>query len=104
MIRNKWKFSFWICFTTLISVILLTVYIIFEINTSRMVYDETYRSISYDLDDLVEIINETDLSKRLIQKKLEIQNLTNSDTVSLEIMDLVFKENRLHKINERHKN
>lgn len=102
--KNKWKLSFWICFVTLISISLFSTYTIFEINTTKMVYDESYRSTYLDLDDLIEIINETDLSKAEIQKKLELENLTNSDTIQLQIIDLVFKENRLYKINQRYKN
>ena len=102
--KNKWKLSFWICFVTLISISLFSTYTVFEINTTKMVYDESYRSTYLDLDDLIEIINETDLSKAEIQKKLELENLTNSDTIQLQIIDLVFKENRLYKINQRYKN
>lgn len=69
-----------------------------------MVYDEMNRSTYLDLDDLIEIINETDLSKTEIQKKLELENLTNSDTIGLQTIDLVFKENKLYKINQRYKN
>ena len=83
--KNKWKLSFWICFVTLISISLFSTYTVFEINTTKMVYDESYRSTYLDLDDLIEIINETDLSKAEIQKKLELENLTNSDTIQLQI-------------------
>ena len=57
-----------------------------------MAYEEMNRSTYLDLNDLIEIINETDLSKTEIQKKLELENLTNSDTIGLQTIDLVFKE------------
>jgi hypothetical protein len=64
---------------------------------------EGYLDTENDLVILTEIIKDTDLTKEQIRKSLSKQEYVKypgfeSDTVSLDRITLIFKDNKLHKI------
>lgn len=96
---NKYKIGFWICLTTLLLTVGLGLYAILDQGVTLTYMKEGYTDTKSDLDQLVKIINDTDLSKGQIRKALKRDDLDfNSDTVSLRRTDLIFKENKLKRI------
>ena len=103
---NKWKIAFWICFTSLILLLACGLYVLIEQGTTLNYLKEGYANTDNDLTNLTKIINETDLSKEQIGKALikhklfEYMDFTN-DTVSLDRITLIFKDNKLNKITKQ---
>lgn len=96
---NKWKIGFWICLTTLLLTIGLGLYVILDQGVSLTYLKEGYGDTNSNLEQLVKIINETDLTKDHIKNTLKNDDLDfNSDKVSLRRTDLIFKENKLKRI------
>jgi len=96
---NKYKIGFWICLTTLLVTVGLGLYVILDQGVTLTYMKEGYTDTKSDLDQLVKIINDTDLSKDQIKKTLKSDDLdSNSDTVSLRRTDLIFEENKLKRI------
>ena len=67
---------------------------------------EGYSDTENDLDNLMKIINETDLTKEQIKKSLKEHKLFEymdfkSDTISLDRVNLIFNDNRLDKITKQ---
>ncbi len=95
---NKWKIGFWICFTTLIFTVGLGLYAVLDQGVALTYMKEGYMDTKSDLDQLVKIINTTDLSKEQIKKSL-VEDSDNfdfdRDTVTLNRTDLIFKDNKL---------
>ena len=65
--------------------------------------NEGYNGTENDLNTLTKIINETDLTKEQIRKSLNGHKLFEqmdfkSDTISLDRIALIFKDNKLNKI------
>lgn len=103
---NKWKVAFWVCFTTLIIVLALGLYSIIDQGVTLAYMKDGYKNTENDLNSLTKIINETDLSKEQIQKSLTKHKLFEymdfkSDTVSLDRITLLFKDNKLNKITKQ---
>jgi hypothetical protein len=96
---NKWKIGFWICLTTLLLTIGLGLYAILDQGVTLTYMKEGYGDTESDLEQLVKIINNTELTKDQIKRTLKGDDLDfNSDTVSLRWTDLIFKENKLKRI------
>lgn len=98
---NKWKIGFWICFTTLLLTVGLGLYAILDQGVTLTYMKEGYEDTKSDLDYLIKIINDTDLSKDQIQRSLSKDADYvdfERDTVSLNRTDLIFKDNRLKRI------
>jgi uncharacterized membrane protein len=96
---NKYKIGFWICLTTLLLTVGLGLYVILDQGVTLTYMKEGYTDTKSDLDQLVKIINDTDLSKDQIRMTLKNDDLDfNADTVSLSRTDLIFKENKLKRI------
>ena len=103
---NKWKIAFWTCFVALIIVIISVLYTIIDQGTSLTYIREGYSDTENDLDNLMTIINETDLTKGQIKKSLKGHKLfehmdLKSDTISLDRVNLIFNDNRLVKITKQ---
>ena len=100
---NKWKIAFWFSLTLLILVTIFATYSFLD-----QAYTLTYNKVGYedtekDLDELIEIINKTDLSKMQIEKELEDYNHFEtmnfkSDTISLNRVLLIFKNGKLKSV------
>ena len=67
---NKWKIAFWVCLTALILVTAFGIYSIIDQAVTLTYQKEGYTDTENDLDNLIEIINKTDLTKTQIQKEL----------------------------------
>lgn len=103
---NKWKIAFWSCLTLLLAVTLFAAYSIID-----QAYTLTYHKVGYedtenDLDELIEIINKTDLTKKQIESELkdhihfEFMDFK-SDTISLNRVLLIFEKEKLNRIEKQ---
>jgi hypothetical protein len=103
---NKWKIAFLTCFATLIIVIIGGLYSIIDQGTSLTYMRKGYKDTENDLDNLMKIINETDLTKGQIKKSFKGHKLFEymnfkSDTISVDRVNLIFNDNRLAKITKQ---
>jgi hypothetical protein len=103
---NKWKIAFLACFATLIIVIIIGLYSIIDQGISLTYIRESYTATENDLDNLIKIVNETDMTKEQIKASLKGHNLFeymdfHSDTISLDRVNLIFKSNRLERISKQ---
>jgi hypothetical protein len=100
---NKWKVAFWISLTLLILVTIFATYSFLD-----QAYTLTYNKVGYEdtekhLDELIKIINKTDLTKMQIEKELNNHNHFktmnfNSDTISLNRVLLIFQNDKLKSV------
>ena len=99
---NKWKIAFWCCLVMLVSTILFSAYILID-----QAYNITYRTVGYenlekDFNQIINIINKTDLSYNEIIVELKKTDLYyfeySEDNIELVNATLVFKEGRLDSI------
>lgn len=100
---NKWKIAFWVCLLFFIFSLLISLYSIVDQGVSLTHLRESYSDKENDLNDLIQIINKTDLSKKQIEKELENHRLFqymnfDNDSVSLESITLIFENEKLKKI------
>ncbi len=103
---NKWKIAFWFCLTVLLLVTAVGVYSIIDQAVTLTYQKEGYTDTENDLDNLIEIINKTDLTKVQIQKELKDHKLYeymdfNSDTIPLDRVLLVFQNNKLKNVTKQ---
>jgi len=100
---KKWKMAFWICLTMLLLMTAFSFYYILDQSVTLTYMQAGYKDTEDDLDNISKIINETDLSKTQIKSKLTGHHLFRhmefeKDTVSLEKVMLIFKDDKLFKI------
>ena len=103
---NKWKIAFWVCLTILFLVTAFGFYSIIDQSVTLTYQKEGYTDTENDLDNLIEIINKTDLTKIQIEKELKDHRLYNymdfkTDTISLDRVTLVFKGDKLFKVTKQ---
>lgn len=72
---NKWKIAFLTCFATLIILIIGGLFTIIDQGTSLTYMRDAYTDTENDLDNLMKIINETDMTKGQIKKSLNRHKL-----------------------------
>jgi len=85
--------------TTLLLTIGLGLYAILDQGVTLTYMKEGYGDTKSDLEQLVKIINDTDLTKDQIKRTLKSDDLDfKADTVSLRRTDLIFEENKLKRI------
>lgn len=97
---NKWKIAFWCCLTLLVAVTAFSAYSIIDQGVTLTYQKEGYTDTENDLDQLIEIINKTDLTKSAIKSELKDHRLFefmdfNSDTISLDRVLLIFENDKL---------
>jgi len=97
---NKWKIAFWISLTLLVVVTMFSAYSIIDQGVTLTYQKEGYTNTENDLDQLIEIIKKTDLTKSQIKNELKDHRLYeymdfNSDTISLDRVLLIFKNDKL---------
>lgn len=100
---NKWKIGFWVSTILLIISMVTGAYILVDQSVTIMYMQEGYRDTENDLKTLLELFNETDLSKAEIVKKIKDHRLAEfmnfrSDTIGLERVQLIFKNGKLEQI------
>lgn len=103
---KKWKIAFWICLTVLLLVTAFSVYSIIDQAVTLTYQKEGYTDTENDLDNLIEIINKTDLTKAQIQKELKDHKLYEymdfkKDTISLDRVLLIFDNNKLKSVTKQ---
>ena len=103
---NRWKIAFWSCLTVLFLVIGLAVYAIVDQAVTLTYQKDGYTDTENDLNQMIVIINKTDLSKQQIEKELKDHRLYeymdfNSDTISLDRVLFIFDENKLKRITKQ---
>ena len=103
---NRWKIGFWICLTTLVVVTIFSLYSIIDQGVTLTYQKEGYTDTENDLDQLIEIINKTDLTKEQIQRELKDHRLFEfmdfkSDTVSLDRVLLIFENEKLKNVEKQ---
>jgi len=103
---NKWKIAFWVCFTVLFLTIAFGFYSIIDQSVTLTHQEEAYTDTENDLNDLIKIINKTDLTRHQIEKELKDHKLYNytdfkTDTISLNRVTLIFKGDKLFKLTKQ---
>lgn len=103
---NKWKIAFWSCLTLLVAMTVFSVYSIIDLSVTMNYQKEGFRDTEKDLDQLIEIISKTDLTKKQIETELKDRNDFEfmdfkTDTISLNRVLLIFDNNRLKKITKQ---
>lgn len=103
---KKWKIAFWIVLTLLVLVTVFSFYEIIDQGVTITYMKDGYSDTESDLNTLIELINETDLSKKEVEsvlknhKHFEFMNFE-TDTVSLDRILLYFKNDTLDKIEKQ---
>ena len=97
MIKNKWRLAFWISILTLLVVTAIGLYSIIDQGVTITYMKDGYTNTENDLNSLVELINETNLTKSEIETKLK----THQDTIPLERINLIFENDTLRKIEKQ---
>jgi hypothetical protein len=100
---NKWKIGFWICFVLLLATLGLGLYSIIDQGVTLTYMRQGYKDTEDDLKGLIKMINETDLTKGKIKDLVTTDNelrylSINGDTITLSRVTLIFKDNKLNKV------
>ncbi len=100
---DRWKIAFWICLTLLLLTGISGIYTVLDQGVTLTHLREIHQDTEADLQTLVKLINETDLTKNEIKAELQNHRLREymnfeSNTVSLERTQLVFKNDQLEKL------
>jgi predicted PurR-regulated permease PerM len=103
---NKWKIAFWICLALLVLVTMFSIYSIIDQGVTLTYQKEGYIDTENDLDQLIEIIKKTDLTKSQIKNELKNHKLYeymnfNSDTISLDRVLLIFENDKLKNVTKQ---
>jgi len=103
---NKWKIAFWVCLTVLFLMTAFSFYSIIDQSVTLAYQKDGYTDTENDLDNLIEIINKTDLTKMQIEKELKGHRLYNNmdfntDTIPLDRVALIFKDGKLFKLTKQ---
>jgi len=103
---NKWKIAFWCCLTLLVAVTLFSAYSIIDQGVTLTYQKEGYTDTEHDLDQLIEIIKKTNLTKLQIENELKDHRLYeymdfNSDTISLDRVLLIFENDKLKNVTKQ---
>jgi hypothetical protein len=103
---NRWKIAFWSCLTVLFLVIGFAVYAIIDQAVTLTYQKDGYTATENDLNQMIEIINKTDLTKKQIENELKDHRFYeymdfNSDTISLDRVEFIFDNNKLKSITKQ---
>lgn len=98
--RNRWKTAFWICLLLLGVTVAMGAYAVLDQAVTLTHLKEGYSDTEADLETMMQIINQTDLSKQKVKRVLEDHELYeymnfNSDTISLDRVSLTFESGKL---------
>jgi len=100
---NKWKIAFFISLTLLLAVSVFSIYAIIDQGVTISYTKQGYADTESDLKCISNIITQTDLTKSEIKNSLKQHKLFeymdfSKDTISLDRINLVFKDNKLIKV------
>jgi len=97
---NRWKIAFFVCLVFLVTVMSLSAYLFIDQGVTITYMKDGYTKTESDLHDISMILNQTNLSKNEIKRTLiqyhQLDSLgIASDTISLERINLIFRNNKL---------
>ncbi len=100
---NRWKIAFFVSLTLLVLVTAFSIYAIIDQSVTITYMNESYDDTDNDLNNLSKIINQTNFTKREIKNLLKQHKLFEymnfaKDTISLDRVNLIFKDDKLFKI------
>jgi len=100
MIKNKWRFAFWISIITLLFITVIGLYSIIDQGVTITYMRDGYTNTENDLNSLIKILNETDLTKYEIETALKHHRFYEfmdfkHDTIPLERINLIFRNDTL---------
>jgi len=103
---NRWKIAFWCCFVLMISVSIFAVYTIIDQAVMINYHKEDFKFTENDLDEIIDLVNHTDLTKSEIEKSLQNHSLYEfmdfeTDTISLNRVLLIFEKDSLKTIKKQ---
>lgn len=103
---NKWKIAFWCCLTVLVFVTAFSLYSVIDQSVTLTYQKDGYTDTENDLNELIEIINKTDLTKAQIETELKDHRLYEfmnfkSDTISLDRVLLIFDNDKLKQVTKQ---
>jgi phosphoglycerate-specific signal transduction histidine kinase len=103
MNKNKWRLAFWISILILLVVSVIGLYSVMDQGVTITYMKDGYTNTENDLNSLVEIINETNLTKSEIEAKLKTHRFFEfmdfkKDTIPLERISLIFENDTLRNI------
>lgn len=103
---NKWKISFWCCLIVLLLVSGFSIYSIVDQGITLTYQKDAYIDTENDLDQLIKIINKTDLTKTQIENELKNHKLYKfmdfkTDTISLDRVLLIFENDKLKNVTKQ---
>lgn len=104
--KNPWKIAFWSCLILLITITLFSAYSVLDQGVSLTYLRDDHSRTEAEMETLLEILDNSGLSKQLVLQKLEGKDLNelNSDTIYLEKVMLIFEEDSLVKAENIYKN
>ena len=99
----RWKIAFWICLTLLLLTGIVGTYAVVDQGVTLTYLRESHQDTEADLQTVVKLINETDLTKEEVKAELQNHRLReymdfDSNAVSLERIQLRFENDRLEKL------
>lgn len=105
MIKNKWRLAFWISILTLLIVTAIGLYSIIDQGVTITYMKDGYTNTENDLNSVIELINETNLTKSEIESKLKTHRFFEfmdfkNDTIPLERVNLIFENDNLRRIDK----
>jgi hypothetical protein len=103
---NKWKIGFWLALSLLLAVMAIGVYSVLDQAVTLTYLRDEYNDTESDLNTLISLINDTDLTKTKIKEKLKRHNLFefmdfNKDKIHIERLTLIFDNDKLKKIEKQ---
>jgi len=106
MIKNKWRLAFWISILTLLVVTAIGLYSIIDQGVTITYLRDGYTNTENDLNSMIELINETNLTKSEIETKLKTHRFIEfmdlkKDTIPLERVNLIFENDTLRRIEKQ---
>lgn len=106
MIKNKWRLACGIAILSLLVVSIAGFYLIMDQGVTITYMQDGYTQTQNDLNTLIELINETDLTKPEIENALKHHKLFaymdfQQDTILLERVNLIFEGDTLKKIDKQ---
>jgi len=96
----NWKIAFWCCFVLLIVMSGFSLYTIIDQAVTLTYHKEDYKDTKNDLNKIIDIVNNTDLTKTQIESELRNHNLYEfinfkSDTIALYKVLFIFEKDTL---------
>ncbi|MFC6267311.1 hypothetical protein [Frigoriflavimonas asaccharolytica] len=104
---NKWKFAFWVCLSVLLLVTGYSTYSILDQAVTISFQKVGYIDTEKDLDNLMNIVNNTDLTKTQMEEEFKNNKLYEfmdfkKDTISLDRISLIFENNKLKSVTKNY--